>query len=304
MSAKKDISVIIPTFNRRDFIADAVESVLFQGIKNLEIIVVDDGSSDDTKSILERYADRVRYIYQDNQGVSAARNRGVIESRGRLLAFLDSDDVWAPGKLRAQLGTTSDDVLSFEGVEWFLDRPENPALPEEGLGVKWPRCATSGYVVDPVLDVAEGRYFHLGTLLCEKDTFLRIGLFDETLCMGEDEDWFSRAAAVTRFHYLPEPLLRRRFHAGQTPPESEKSLRSLITVFSNIKTRTKGSHRAAYVAANKRLAAKWSHLANMLKKEGRHREASQAAKNAYLLEPSNVRRLAKALAYQQITASA
>jgi hypothetical protein len=155
-------------------------------------------------------------------------------------------------------------------------------------------------VADPVLDVAEGRYLHLGTMLCQRETFLRIGPFDETLCMGEDEDWFSRASLVSRFHYLPKPLLRRRFHAGQTPPESEKSLRSLIAVFSNMKTRTEDSHRAAHAAANKRLAAKWSHLANKLRNEGRHKEASQAAKNAYLLEPINVRRLAKAFAYQKV----
>jgi glycosyltransferase involved in cell wall biosynthesis len=208
-----------------------VKSILIQNINNLEIIVVDDGSTDGTQNALRPYMKDIRYIYQENRGVSAARNRGVRESRGDLLAFLDSDDLWLPGKLQAQIDKVClEDVLSFEGVKWFVDRDEDREFLDQCENVKWPRCNAAGYIIDPVLDIAEGRYLHLGTLLCRKSTFLEIGFFDESLCMGEDEDWFSRASLKARFHYIPEPFLNRRFHWDQTSTEREESLRSLITV--------------------------------------------------------------------------
>lgn len=294
MQSEKHITVIIPTFNRRSFIVDAVNSVLAQGIDDLEIIVVDDGSTDGTQIALEPYMKAIRYIYQDNRGVSAARNRGVRESCGEFLAFLDSDDLWSQGKLKAQIDKVRfKDVLSFEGVEWFVDHEEDRELINQCESVIWPRCDTSGYVIDPVLDVAEGRYFHLGTLLCRKSAFLEVGFFDEGLCMGEDEDWFSRASLKTRFHYISEPFLKRRFHLSQTGPEREECLQSLITVFGNVKARTEGVHPKAHTIANKRLAAKWSHLANRLADQGHRMEAIRAARTAFVLEPLKIKRLIK-----------
>ncbi len=289
------ISVIIPSYNREKLVLQAIDSVLNQTLRDHEIIVVDDGSTDDTKGILKPYMNVIRYVYQDNRGVSAARNRGVRESRGELLAFLDSDDLWSAGKLAAQIDkVSSDKVLSFEGVEWFNDREEERTFLEQCSSVKWPRCNASGYVIDPILDVAEGRYFHLGTMLCKKKAFLKVGFFDEGLCMGEDEDWFSRASLKMRFHYISEPFLKRRLHVAQTGSEREECLRSLIAVFSNIKARTKGMHTKAHAIANKRLAAQWSHLANNLADQGRRLEASRAARTAFALEPRNIKRLVKA----------
>jgi glycosyltransferase involved in cell wall biosynthesis len=294
MNRTISITVIIPTFNRRRFITEAVDSVLAQNIDDLEIIVVDDGSTDGTYDILKPYMKTIRYIHQDNRGVSAARNRGVRESRGELLAFLDSDDLWSPEKLKTQINKVhSENVISFEGVEWFVDSEDNREFLNQCESVMWPRCDASGYVINPVLDVAEGRYLHLGTLLCRKSTFLETGFFDEGLCFGEDEDWFSRASLKTRFHYIPKPFLKRRLHLNQTGSEREECLRSLITVFNNIKARTDGIHPEAYVAANKRLAAKWSHLANRLADLGNRQEATQAAWSAFVLEPLNIKRLMK-----------
>jgi glycosyltransferase involved in cell wall biosynthesis len=289
------LTVIIPTFNRRGYVVEAVKSVLIQGIDHCEIIVVDDGSTDGTKDVLRPYADMIRYIHQENQGVSAARNRGVCEARGELLAFLDSDDVWAPDRLRGQLdGRCSGDVISFAGVEWFVDREEERCLLTKCMGVTWPRCDAFNNVIDPILDVAEGRYLHLGTLLCQKETFLKIGLFDNTLCMGEDEDWFSRASIVAQIYYCPQARLRIRYHPNQTAIESEKCIRSLIKVFSNIRNRTKDIHPKAHAAVSRRLADKYSHLANVLYNRGRKYEAHQAAMAAFSIAPHNVKRLIKA----------
>jgi glycosyltransferase involved in cell wall biosynthesis len=295
MYEKKDISVIIPTYNRGNYIVDTVTSVLNQNVDDVGIIVVDDGSTDDTRNVLEPYMGNIRYIYQENRGVSAARNRGVKESQGELIAFLDSDDVWSPGKLNAQIDKVcSEDILSFEGVAWFVDREKDQDLLGACRDVKWPRCDHNGYIIDPVLDVAEGRYLHLGTLLCRKSAFLKVGFFDESLCMGEDEDWFSRASLMMRFHYIPDTFMRRRFHANQTGAEREACLQSLIHVFSNIKVRTRDVHPKAYAVANRRLADKWSHLANFLANQGRRLNAIRAAWTAFSLEPFQMQRLIKA----------
>ena len=188
----------------------------------------------------------------------------------------------------------TEDVLSFEGVEWFVDQEEDSAFLKESMNVKLPHCDQAGYIIDPILDVSEGRYLHLGTLLCRKTTFLNVGLFDKSLSMGEDEDWFSQASLIFPFHYIPEPLLKRRLHVNQTQPDREESIRSLIKVFSGIKARCRNKHPRASIAVNQRLAAKWSHLANYLAHNGRRMEASRAAWTAFTLDPFYIQRLMKA----------
>ena len=97
------VSVLIPTYNRAYIVEEAIESVLAQTYRPIEIIVVDDGSKDGTREALERFGDRIRYIYQDNAGLAAARNTGLAAARGEFVAFEDSDDVWVPWKLQAQV---------------------------------------------------------------------------------------------------------------------------------------------------------------------------------------------------------
>lgn len=97
------ISVVIPTYNRAHYVCEAIDSVLAQTYKNIEIIAVDDGSTDNTKDIIQQYSSRIKYIYQNNAGPSAARNNGIKQSNGDLIAFLDSDDIWLAEKLERQV---------------------------------------------------------------------------------------------------------------------------------------------------------------------------------------------------------
>jgi glycosyltransferase involved in cell wall biosynthesis len=92
LSGKPKVSVIIPVYNSPDYVGQAVESVLSQTYRDCEIIVVDDGSTDNTRTALEPYLDHIQYVYQDNQGSAAARNRGIRQAKGELIAFLDADD--------------------------------------------------------------------------------------------------------------------------------------------------------------------------------------------------------------------
>ena len=97
------VSVIIPTYNRGWIIKEAIDSVLEQDFSDFELIVVDDGSNDNTREILGAYADAITVLHRSNRGVSAARNCGIAEASGQLIAFLDSDDLWLPGKLKTQV---------------------------------------------------------------------------------------------------------------------------------------------------------------------------------------------------------
>ncbi len=100
---RANVSVVIPTYNAASWIAETLESVLAQTVQPAEIIVVDDGSTDDTAVVLDPYQNRIRHICQDNAGVSAARNRAIEAANGEFIAFLDSDDIWHPQKLEYQM---------------------------------------------------------------------------------------------------------------------------------------------------------------------------------------------------------
>src|SRR5262249_37459177 len=103
MPASPSVSVIIPTFNSARYIATAVESVLAQELADIEVLVIDDGSTDTTREALERFGDSIRYIYQTNSGFSLSRNKVLASATGRYIAFLDSDDAWYPNKIHLQL---------------------------------------------------------------------------------------------------------------------------------------------------------------------------------------------------------
>jgi glycosyltransferase involved in cell wall biosynthesis len=201
------VSVIIPTYNHAQFVGEAIESALEQTSKPTEVIVVDDGSTDGTSAIVNRYRDQIRVVRQENRGVSAARNVGAAVAAGDLLAFLDADDVWLPDKLERQ-------AAQFE------------ADPELGLihcGVE--TIDAQGRQVDRVLDGMEGwvaeamlqfrRPVILGGgsgVLIPRPVFEAAGGFDVRLSTSADWDLYYRIACHRRVGFVPEVLLRYRLH--------------------------------------------------------------------------------------------
>jgi glycosyltransferase involved in cell wall biosynthesis len=194
------VSVIIPVFNGKRFLADAIHSALSQDYRPIEVIIVDDGSSDGSTRLAAAYED-VRVIAQTHAGVAAARNRGIQAARGAFVAFLDQDDVWAPQKLRLQVAA-------------LLDHPEAgyaqcgvEVCPEPGFGWPvWVRKETAG---------AGGLVCLPSTWLVRRSVFACVGLFDTSYRTGCDTDWLVRAreAGVSRI-VVPEMLVRWRIHGA------------------------------------------------------------------------------------------
>jgi glycosyltransferase involved in cell wall biosynthesis len=192
------VSVIVPAYNRERYLGAALDSVLAQDYRPLEIVVVDDGSTDGTARVARAYPD-VRYLHQANQGVAAARNAGIAASRGELIAFLDSDDLWAPEKLRLQVGF----LLEHPRVGYCLARMRN---------FLEPGCPPPPWIgVDELSRVEFG--IVPGTLVARRDVFERVGGFDPRYPCGSDTDWFFRAKdAGIALGFLGEILLLRRVH--------------------------------------------------------------------------------------------
>jgi glycosyltransferase involved in cell wall biosynthesis len=200
------VSVIIPSYNSCRFVIEAVESVLLQSYSPIEVIVVDDGSTDDTASVLAPYRSHVRYVYQANRGLAGARNRGIAEARGELVAFLDADDVWMPEKLARQMealsgapqaGLVHTDVL-------FL---------EQATGQKSHRkTRKTEYVGDCYRLLFTRNQLTASSVLLRKECLTRVGWFEESLRRLEDYDLWLRVARHYPFACVGEPLVVYRLH--------------------------------------------------------------------------------------------
>ena len=206
------VSVVIPTYNCARYLPEAIDSVLAQTYRDFEIIVVDDGSTDNTPEVLARYGDQIRIIRQPDQGRSAARNAGILAARGEYIAFLDADDLWLPQKLekqlalfaaRAEIGWVYSDYRRLaelgSDTDTFFHRaglrppPEGRILPELLSG-----CITSTI-----------------TVMARASCFRRVGLFDPSLTRAEDYDMWIRLATQFDAACVDEPLALYRQHSRQ-----------------------------------------------------------------------------------------
>jgi len=200
MIQKNDwVSVIIPVYNCKRYLGEAIESALAQTYRPIEVIVLDDGSTDGSADVAKRFAPLVRYDFQPNSGAGAARNRGVGLAQGSFLAFLDADDLWAEDKLTRQMAAFDDDpelAMVFGYVKQFYS-PELDERVKKRIGL-------------PV-ETMPGH--HVGTMLIKRDAFLRVGMFETGWQMGEFIDWHARAMELgLKSSMLPEIVMKRRIH--------------------------------------------------------------------------------------------
>lgn len=209
MTALPTVSVVIPTYNAGDFVVDAIRSVLAQTYANVECTVVDDGSTDRTPQILSDFGS-IRVIRQENRGVSAARNRGIAESRGELIAFLDSDDVWLPNKLAKQVDALADQPANVGLVYcgMFETDASLNVLHERGAPDVTTALRNSLLMEPPVVSVSQ-------TGLIPRPVLEDVGGFDPRLSTSADSDMAVRIGFRFDYVCIAEPLVLYRTHPGQ-----------------------------------------------------------------------------------------
>lgn len=192
------ISVIIPAYNAEQYLGAAIESVLQQRWQPLEIIVVDDGSTDQSVAVAQHYQPLVQCLHQENSGPGAARNLGVSAAHGEFIAFLDADDLWLTDKLASQMAYLHlhpEVAMLFGQVEQFispdLTPDQQPMLPAQ-----------------PIMTG-----LHVGAMLLRRATFAQVGPFATTWTIGEFIEWYGRAQALgLQTTILPQVVMRRRLH--------------------------------------------------------------------------------------------
>jgi len=211
------VSVIIPTYNRAKYLCEAIDSVLAQTYKDYEIIVVDDGSTDDTKKVLAKYGSSIRYYCQENSGIAVARNVGISLSEGEYIAFLDDDDIWLSDKLKVQmkyleknsdidLVTSRAEIIDSEGHLTGGFKPSKfYATDFEGL-------LNSNFIVVP-------------SVVFKKKILSKVGYFDEKLRCCEDYELWLRIALKGKIYFMDQVLVKYRM----TPNSLSKDLIKLYT---------------------------------------------------------------------------
>ena len=209
-------SVVIASYNYGRFLPQTLESVLAQTRQPDEIVVVDDGSTDDTKTMLAPYIEsgQIKYVYQENAGVAAAKQRAAEESSGDLLAFLDADDLWEKTKLEKQLPLFKDEKIGGVFSKRFI-------IDENGV--------RSSFVHPPFFrgnilnDIFAYNFIAFSSAVVRRTAFDQAGGYDKTLFMGVDYDLWIRIAALYEFDYIDEPLIcYRRGHANLSVNTSKR----------------------------------------------------------------------------------
>jgi glycosyltransferase involved in cell wall biosynthesis len=290
------VSVVIPTYNRALFVSEAIDSVLAQTFTDYEIIVVDDGSTDNTQEVLKRYENWIKYIYQENSGVSAARNAGINSSTGFWLAFLDSDDKWMPRYLATQ-------------IEWIHRSPEICMQTTDCQRAEWKGNTFGTYfqmngvmaefkgkdyfkVAEPFRFVVTHGPWQVGSTIFRRDAIIKAGLFDPKFSLSEDFDLMARVALQGPFGIIREVLVKMyrrdesincltnqiKMHPIQAKESEEKLYRKLQTIGT-----LKPEERRVLIgllSRNRRM------IGNLLLNNGNILDAKKNYKQAFFLDRS------------------
>ncbi len=225
------VSAIIPAYNQGHYLGKAIQSVLGQTFTDFEIIVVDDGSTDDTRQVAAGFSDpRVRYVYQQNAGLSAARNTGIRHAEGAFLTFLDSDDLFLPEKLaillakfdaEPELGFVAGQAILIDEHDRRIGEIFDKRLPEDSA------------------QLLLGNPLHVGSVMVRRECQTKVGFFDETLRSYEDWDmWLRLALAGCRMGWVEKPVSLYRFHSNQMTSNGQQMTTATFAVLEKLFART------------------------------------------------------------------
>lgn len=221
------VSIIIPTYNRANYIGQTIKSALSQTYSDYEIIVVDDGSTDNTKEVIAQYNGKVRYFYQENKGPTVARNLGINKSSGEYIAFLDDDDMWLPEKLEKQVRVLdADPRIGFVCcASYVIDDKNNEML-------IWKR--NKELTKATFENLYERNFVYNLTVLIREGCIKEVGGLDETLLVSADYDLWLRVAKKHEFYYIDEPLTKYRLHENNLSKNYNVRLRNHIKILKKV----------------------------------------------------------------------
>lgn len=255
------VSIIITSYNYGKYLPYAIDSALHQTIQDCEIVVIDDGSTDNTNEVVQHYISdsRVKYIYQENAGQPKAKNRGIMESSGDFIAFLDADDIWMPSKLEQQIPLFDDpDVGVVYSRRKWID-PDGNEIPGNE------RILQRGNILDQIF---VDNFICFSSSIIRRSILDEVGYFDENIPMGIDYDLWIRLAARCRFDFIDAPLVKYRTgHANLSKNvmrRYECAHRIMDKAMNNPEIRTKMSWWVPRLA----WADTWTNMAYYTRKKG------------------------------------
>lgn len=295
------VSILIPAFNAGNFIQETLESVLAQTYPNIEIIVVDDGSTDDTQKKVLAFGDQIKYIYQPNGGIGSARNRGMALAQGQLIALLDADDISHPDRIAIQVdylqrnpdiilcstdfsafnssGHVSDSYIrNYYGIirstsggierlyeeKQILDTSQSSLFRDNSREVE----IYYDYIYNKIV---WGNFVHPPTVMLRRSVAEIVGSFDEKLFFACDYDWLIRISRLGKIGYIEQPLLKYRLHMGQSSSHrnNEPALLETIAVMHKVRRDDEAFYQANRQRFQKRLGHLYLDLAYSLTERNR-----------------------------------
>lgn len=214
------ISVIIPVFNGSQFISQTIDSVFKQTYTNIEIIIVDDGSTDNSVSLVKSLSKDIKIVEQNNKGAAAARNSGVDESKGEFIAFLDSDDIWHPQKLEIQID-------ALRGCEWCYTDTLFLGGINDGISDSFFTKKYEGFILDKIVT---GNFIGTSTVLLSRNLFNLAGGFNSSLRSIEDWEFWCRVSSFSEIRYIPQSLVKYRVHPSSVSRSARGNIENHMKV--------------------------------------------------------------------------
>jgi glycosyltransferase involved in cell wall biosynthesis len=300
-SMNPKVSVVIPTYKRPTIVLKCIETVLTQTFSDLEVIVVDDGSADDTGNVVAKaFGDRVRYYYQDNQGAGAARNKGIAEARGEWIAFLDSDDEWERDKLEWQFKTLDRFAAQCGGCYTDVRLKNHPEtrtffeLAEESYQHQGEMGVSGEALKLLVRPGGAGMVICLSSFIGRADLIRKTGGFDVKLPYSPDSEFMFRLAMLTSFCYVNRPLIRfdrspvEERHVGVSAQwtKTDFLLRDGQTRLEGLLRFRKSLPAEVVELIQEQLGAIHNGWANWYLTTGQYQKAREAVSRAMRLDPS------------------
>ena len=279
---KPTVSIIIPTYNRGQSIGRSIESVLSQTYQDFEVIVVDDGSTDNTRELVAGFNDeRIRYVrHEENKGEAAARNTGIKAARCDYIAYQDSDDEWLPEKLARQielLENASPEVGVIYTGFWKTENHKRTYVPFSWVSQK------NGDIHKELL---KGNFIGSPVVLIKKECFNKVGLFDERLRNLVDWELWLRISKRYHFRCVDEPLAVAHYDSDNASDDLDSLIDALELVLEK--------NRDEFEVEKKLLAKHWINIGNLLVVKGRVKKGRRYIVNALRLYPFSMRLLSAA----------